>query len=440
MQMDSPVQTKKTPTGLCRDCLTQLYRPANKPPLRRCPTCSKPRLLTHPELFDLSIAHLDCDAFYASVEKRDNPDLNDKPLIIGGGKRGVVSTCCYIARTYGVRSAMPAFTAKALCPDAIFMPPNMSKYTSVGKEIRERMRALTPMVEPLSIDEAFMDLSGTQRLHHAPPVLVLAKLAKEIEQDIGISVSIGLSHNKFLAKIASDFDKPRGFSVIGKAETESFLEDKPVGIIWGVGKAFQKKLAGDGITKIKHLWRVDEKTLAARYGQMGLRLFQLSRGKDTRTIKPHRPTKSISNEITFPEDVRDVEVLSKRLWRLCEKVSGRAKASEHAGKTIVLKLKTADFKSRTRSQTLPDPTQLADVIFKIADPLLRKEANGTPFRLLGVGISNLDNANYADPPDMLNPEAEKNADAERAMDVLRAKFGDTAIGKGRGLTAKSKPS
>lgn len=437
--MDKPNHSQQTPTGLCRDCLTPFYRPAHKPPLRRCPTCSKPRLLTHAELFDLSIAHLDCDAFYASVEKRDNPDLHDKPVIIGGGKRGVVSTCCYIARTYGVRSAMPAFKAKALCPNAIFMAPNMSKYASVGKEIRDRMKALTPLVEPLSIDEAFMDLTGTQRLHHAPPVIVLAKLAKEIERDIGISVSIGLSHNKFLAKIASDFDKPRGFSVIGQTETESFLEDKPVGIIWGVGKALQKKLASDGITKIKHLWRLDEKALASRYGQMGLRLYQLSRGKDTRTIKPHRPTKSISNEITFPEDVRDVEILSKRLWHMCEKISHRAKTTEHAGKTVVLKLKTPDFKSRTRSQSLPDPTQLADVIFKIADPLLRKEANGTPFRLLGVGISNLSAANYADQPDMLNPEAEKNADAERAMDQLRAKFGDTAIGKGRGLKPKPKP-
>ncbi|HVM82894.1 MAG TPA: DNA polymerase IV, partial [Candidatus Binatia bacterium] len=267
--------------GFCRDCGADVA-----PGERRCRSCRSTRIARHPELDRLSIAHIDCDAFYAAIEKRDNPALRDVPLIIGGGHRGVVSTACYIARMSGVRSAMPMFQARKLCPQAVVLPPAMSKYQQVGREVRALMLELTPLVEPLSIDEAFLDLSGTEKLHHMTPARSLNKLALKIEREIGITVSIGLSHNKFLAKIASDLDKPRGFSVIGRAETLDFLAGKPVSLIWGVGKVMRERLAQDGISTIGQLQGMDETDLARRYGKMGSHLFHLARGEDRRPVDP----------------------------------------------------------------------------------------------------------------------------------------------------------
>ncbi|WP_420558941.1 DNA polymerase IV [Tepidicaulis sp.] len=418
-------------TGLCRDCFTVLPEGA-----RRCSSCGRPRLVFHPEIFSLSIAHLDCDAFYAAIEKRDNPELRDKPLIIGGGKRGVVSTACYIARTKGVGSAMPMFKALAKCPEAVVLSPNMEKYAKAGKEVRQLMRELTPLVEPLSIDEAFLDLTGTERLHKAPPAISMAKLAKRIEAEIGITVSVGLSYNKFLAKIASDLDKPRGFSVIGEAEALDFLAEKPVSLIWGVGKALQAKLERDGITRIKQLRTYEENDLLARYGVMGRRLFRLAHGQDARIVSAEREAKSISSETTFANDISSFAELDKRLWPLCEKLSARMKAAGLAGQTVVLKLKTKDFKTRTRNQRLSDPSQLAEVLYRTASPLLKKECDGkTAFRLLGVGFATLTDGDLADPPDLLDPTAARRAAAERAMDEMRSKFGKGIITMGRGFKA-----
>ena len=223
--------------GFCRDCTALQQSDA-----RRCERCGSPRLARHPELYRLRLAHIDCDAFYAAVEKRDNPALKDKPVIVGGGKRGVVSTACYIARIKGVRSAMSMFKALEACPEAVVIPPDMEKYARVGREVRAMMQALTPLVEPLSIDEAFLDLTGTERLHGRPPAMVLADFARNVEKEIGITVSAGLSYCKFLAKVASDFRKPRGFSVIGEDEAMGFLAGQPVTLIWGVGKAFAATL------------------------------------------------------------------------------------------------------------------------------------------------------------------------------------------------------
>jgi len=421
------------PEGFCRDCHEILNNEH-----RRCPNCKSPRLVRHPELFDLSIAHLDCDAFFAAVEKRDNPELADKPVIIGGGKRGVVSTACYVARIDGVKSAMPMFKAKKLCPDAIVIGGNMKKYSKAGGEIRQLMRELTPLVEPLSIDEAFLDLSGTERLLHNPPALTLTKLTDRILREVGISVSVGLSHNKFLAKIASDFDKPRGFSVIGNAETLDFLADKPVGFIWGVGKAMQKSLAARGITSIRQL-RVHEKSeLMHHFGVMGARLYHLSRGEDSRKVTPSSATKSISNETTFFEDISSYELLEKRLWNLCENVSQRAKAKGLAGRTVTVKLTTSRFKGRTRSTTLNDVTFLAERIFSAARPLLKKEIDGTAFRLLGVGISHLEALSVDELPLDLDQHVVQQTKAEVAMDKLRSKFGADAVGKGRGFKPAKK--
>jgi len=421
-------------TGLCRDCL-QIH-PALEPEQtapRRCANCGSPRQLSHPELGELAIAHLDCDAFYAAVEKRDNPSLANQPVIIGGGRRGVVSTACYIARTYGVHSAQPMFKALKACPDATVIRPDIAKYSAIGREIRQMMRDLTPMVEPLSIDEAFLDLTGTERLHRQSAAESMVKLISRIEREVGITVSVGLSYCKFLAKIASDLDKPKGFSVIGRKEAVAFLAEQPVTLIWGVGKAFNKTLAKDGISKIGQLQSMDERTLAKRYGSMGLRLAQLSRGQDARNINPRAPMKSISHETTFNEDISDVDELEKVLWRLSENVSRRAKKADKAGETVTLKLKTPNFKIKTRNRTLPDPTQLAEKIFAIACELLEKEPGRTPYRLIGVGIAKLCDGSFADPPDLLDHEGAKHADAERAMDAVREKFGTEAIAKGRGL-------
>jgi DNA polymerase-4 len=408
--------------GFCRDCLT------DAPPAgARCTACRSPRLIRHPEIDTLAIAHIDCDAFYATVEKRDDPSIADKPVIIGGGKRGVVSAACYISRTFGVRSAMPMFEAMRLCPQAVVIRPDMAKYVAVGRQVREAMRALTPLVEPLSIDEAFLDLSGTQRLHGASAAKTLAKLAIEVERDIGITVSIGLSGNKFLAKIASDLDKPRGFAVLGLAEAAAFLAPRPVSFIYGVGKAMEARLQNDGYRLISDLQRADEIDLMRRYGVEGRRLARLAHGRDVRVVDPSRETKSVSAETTFNKDIADFTALERILWALSERVSRRLKKQELAGSTINVKLKTADFRTRTRAASLSDPTQLAARIFDTGRELLKRETDGTSYRLVGIGVSALVPANEADPANLMD---RRTVDAEHAVDRLRAKFGDAAVVRG----------
>ncbi len=418
--------------ALCRDCGA---RPHGGTP--RCTSCGSPRIVSHPELDALTIAHIDCDAFYAAVEKRDNPALQDVPVIVGGGQRGVVSTCCYIARIYGVRSAMPMFKALEACPDAVVIKPDMDKYSRTGKEIRERMRALTPLVEPLSIDEAFLDLSGTERLHRATPAEILAKFIRALEKDIGISASVGLAPNKFLAKLASDLEKPRGFSVIGAAEARTVLASMPVGRIWGVGKVFQKTLEKDGIKLIGQLQDLEENDLARRYGAMGLRLARLSKGDDDRLVKPERGAKSVSSETTFRSDISSLETLKPILRSLSEKVSARLKKSELAGRGITLKLKTSDFKTVTRARHLADPTQLADRIYAAGVALLDGEIDGRRFRLIGIGVGDLESAERADPQDLLDVSAERRKNAEFAVDRLRDKFGKSAVELGLTHAAKA---
>ena len=415
--------------SLCRDCLTLTEIPAP-----RCPACRSPRMVAHDELTGLSIAHMDCDAFYASVEKRDNPALRDQPVIVGGGQRGVVSTCCYIARIKGVRSAMPMFQALKLCPEAVVVKPRFSAYTEASRAIRAMMEELTPAIEPLSLDEAFMDLTGTARLHGAPPAVLLARLTKRMEDELGLTGSIGLSHNKFLAKIASDLDKPRGFSVIGKAETEAFLKPRPVRIIWGVGTATQTALESAGIRTIADLLRWDRTDLIARFGSMGDRLWHLARGLDTRRVNRDEKLKSISKETTFFEDTSDPDLLDGHIWRLSEQVADRAKAKRLSGRTVTLKLKKGDFQLVTRRHALTDPTQLTDRIYRAARDLFDHAGTTGPFRLIGVGISDLAPEDQADlSGDLLDPQATRRAAAERATDAIRAKFGAEAIIKGRAL-------
>ena len=408
--------------GFCRDCLKDVADAA-----KRCRACGSPRLTRHAELDRLTIAHIDCDAFYATIEKRDDPSLADKPVIVGGGKRGVVATACYIARTFGVRSAMPMFEALSRCPDAVVVKPNMAKYVEVGRAVRKRMRDLTPLVEPLSIDEAFLDLTGTERLHGMSAARVLARFAAQVERDVGITVSIGLSGNKFLAKIASDLDKPRGFAVLAPAEAPAFLAPRPVSFIYGVGAVSAGKLANDGFRLIADLQRADERDLMGRYGEEGLRLSRLARGIDDRRVDPERETKSVSAETTFDSDIADFRPLEQHLWHLCEKVSGRLKAQGLAGSTVTLKLKSADFKLRTRARSLGGPTQLATRIFEAGRDLLRLEVGTTRFRLIGIGVSHLDEGGGDDLSDLIGRRA---AQAEHAIDALRSKFGRDAVVKG----------
>lgn len=394
------------------------------------------RTITHPELASLTIAHVDCDSFFASVEKRDNPELRDKPVIVGGSQRGVVSTCCYIARMSGVRSAMPSFQAKRLCPQAVFVKPRMAEYVKASKQIREEFDKLTPSVEPLSIDEAFLDLSGTQKLHHASPAQSLAKLAREVEKNVGVSISIGLSHNKFLAKIASDLDKPRGMALIGEKETTAFLTDKPVTIIYGIGKKFGERLERDGITRIGQLQEMDFKELAGRYGEIGGRLYYLARGEDKRRVKRSHGVKSVSNETTFFKDINQFEELSKVMLRLSEEVSSRLKKKNIAGDTVTLKLKTAGFATRTRQRQLLTPTQLAYTIYETGQSMLEKEVGMTSFRLIGIGVSGLCKAPENDPVDLIDPKIARKAAAERAMDKVRDRFGKKAVLRGKLMSGK----
>jgi DNA polymerase IV len=411
--------------GFCRDCRRDAPEGSS-----RCSACGSPRLIRHPQLDALAIAHVDCDAFYATIEKRDDPALADQPVIVGGRRRGVVLTCCYIARTFGVRSAMPMFEARRLCPHAAVVRPDMEKYARVGREVRDLMVKLTPLVEPVSIDEAFMDLSGTARLHGMSPAKALAGFAATIEKELGITVSIGLSSNKFLAKIASDLDKPRGFAVLGGDEAAQFLAPKPVALIFGVGKIAQQRLARDGLRTIGDLQRAGERELARRYGAEGARLARLARGLDDRPVKADREAKSISAETTFDRDLHEFRALELKLWRLTEKVSRRLKANALAGATVTLKLKTADFRIRTRAQSLAHPTQLASRIFGAGRDLLARETDGTMFRLIGIGVSALSDADGADFADLIDRRA---AEAEHAIDRLREKFGDDAVVKGLAL-------
>ena len=413
---------------LCRDCFAATPAADGA----ACAACGSTRTVTHPELDALTVAHLDCDAFYASVEKRDDPSLADKPVIVGGrGRRGVALTCCYVARRYGVRSAMPMFHALKLCPDAVVIPPDMDKYESVAEDVRAAMREVTPVVEPVSVDEAYLDLAGTERLYGAPAAASLARLARMIEDRVGITVSIGLAPNKYLAKVASDLGKPRGFAVIGRNDAATRLAEMPVTVLSGVGPVLARKLADEGIIQIAQIQEMTEDDLVARCGAIGHRLFDCAWGRDRRVVESDVGRKSLSSETTFGDDVRDREALARILWGQAEKVSARLKRGGLAGSTVTLKLKTADFRIRTRAATLAHPTQLADTIFRTAHALLIREADGTAFRLLGVGVSHFAALEDADPTDLAEPDGARRAAVERAMDRLRARYGGSAIVKGR---------
>lgn len=419
--------------GLCRDC----FSPSVPAAATACPACGARRLVRHPELFALTVAHVDCDAFYASVEKRDRPELAGKPVIVGGGRRGVVSAACYIARTSGVRSAMPMFKALRLCPDAVVIKPDMAKYAAAARQVRALMERLTPLVQPLSIDEAVLDLRGTEALHRAPPAAVLARFASAVEREVGVTVSIGLAPNRLLGKLAAERDKPRGFAVVGAAEARDWLAPQPVTVLPGVGPALARRLEAAGCTRLGQLAALDARDALRRFGEDGPSLAARARGEDNRPVTPEREAKSISAETTFDRDLTTVAALEAPLWRMCEKLARRLREKGVAAGGIVLKLKTAGFALRTRNARLPSPTLLPETLFAAARPLLAREADGTAFRLIGIGAQPLARAAEADRGDLADPEAPRRVARWQAVEALRARFGDGAVALGRGLKPRA---
>ena len=416
--------------AFCRDCFWQ-----GAAAVRRCPGCSSPRIVAHEELASLTIAHMDCDAFYASVEKRDRPELRDVAVIVGGGRRGVVTTCCYIARIKGVRSAMPMFKALKLCPEAVVLKPEFPKYRAASRQILAMAGDLTPLIQNLSLDEAWMDLAGTERLHGAPAAITLAKLQMQIETETGLTVSIGLASNKFLAKVASDLDKPRGFSVSG-SEAPHFLALKPVNILPGVGPAMASSLEKAGMPTVGDLARADIKELAERFGSHGLRLSQLAHGQDHRAVNPREVRKGISAETTFNEDLSVLEDLEDVLAELSDNVARHARGDGLAGRVVTLKLRTTDFKLHSRRRTIAVPTQTAKTLFSVGRELLAKEATGRSFRLIGIGLADLVEAGTIE-DDFFAGDERRALAGEKTLDAIRARFGTNAVTSGRIFRAKS---
>ena len=432
-------QLRHSFTFLCRDCYASGYWGGQTAP-DRCPHCDDGRLVVDDEILTLSIAHIDCDSFYASIEKRDNPELNDKPVMVGGATRGVVAAACYEARKYGVRSAMPTFQAKKLCPHITIIKPRMDHYVSVSRQIRAMMRALTPLVEPLSIDEAFLDLKGTQALHKASPAEMLMRLQKQIESEIGITVSVGLAANKSLAKLASDQDKPNGFFILNAAQAESWLAPRPVSTIYGIGKSAARRLTDAGYQTCQDIAQADTKQLIPLLGKQSLFIQNLAKGIDSRPVSTERATKSVSSETTFDQNYSRKEALLPILERQALRVSKRLKAQALQGNVINLKLKTAQFKTISRRKTITQPTDKAHEIFSIASEMLIKElAPYKNWRLLGVGVDGFDHGpQNRDFLDSLDEKGARKDKLEKALDDVYAKFGDSSVFSGRQITGQGK--
>lgn len=401
------------------------------------PCCLVPRRITHPELETLTLAHIDCDAFFAAIEKRDDPSLVAKPVIVGGGERGVVATACYVARAYGVRSAMPMVRALALCPTAVVKKPDLARYRAEGRMIRAMMETLTPRVQAVSIDEAYLDLAGCEALHGASAAAVLSRLQNRIEEERGLTVSVGLSHNKLLAKLASEADKPRGFAIIGRSEALAFLAERPLNALPGVGPAAVKALERAGFATVSALQSAEPTALGKALGERGLRLQAMALGRDERIVAPESGRKSLSSETTLPQDVADKEALEDQLWLLCERISSRARAEQTAGRVVTLTLKDARFRVRTRQRTMSQATLLARRLFEESRQLLAAEADGrTRFRLIGLGLSDFATAAEADRGDLVDHETPKRAAAEAAIAEVRNRFGAAAMDTGRALKVR----
>ncbi len=411
---------------LCRDCLATFSGE-----VERCPGCGSPRCVDLEASAGLTIAHVDCDAFYASVEKRDDPGLRDRPVIVGGsGPRGVVATCCYVARTFGVHSAMPMGRARALCREAVVLAPDMAKYSRVGREIRALMQTLTPLVEPLSIDEAYLDLTGCEAANGAGAAETLIRFARRVEGEIGVTVSVGLSDCKFLAKLSSELDKPRGFASLRREAAKAWLARQSVGRLWGVGKAGRQRLERMGFREIGDLQKVDEREAASRIGDDGRRLWRLAQGIDQRRVIAERETKSISSETTFDRDVDDKAELARVLLSHCDRVASRLRREGLAARGVTLKLRLPNFSLRTRSRVGATATQLAPRLFAVARSMLDAQPDGAAYRLLGVAATELEPSRGSVENDLIESGGGKEMSREDAIARLRDKFGAGAVQRG----------
>jgi DNA polymerase-4 len=382
------------------------------------------------------ILHIDMDAFYASVEQRDRPELRGLPVIVGGSSagRGVVCAASYEARKFGVHSAQPAVTARRLCPDGVFVAPRMKHYAQVSQQIFERFLRYTPLVEPLSLDEAFLDVSGSEKLF-GPAEVIAEKVKHDIRTELGLVASVGIAPNKFLAKIASDLDKPDGLTVVDPERTQEFLDPLPVGRLWGVGRVTNRTLELRGIRTIAQLRKLPTESLRHLFGEQGEHLSRLAHGIDDRAVTIDRKAKSISHETTFPVDVSDREILAAWLLELSDQLGSRLRRSHLAGRTLQLKIRFHDFRTLTRAATFAEPTNGTQAIADAALALYRDKiaSNHPPVRLLGVGISRFDDRTTHQQSLFAEEEHQQQRQIDTVADQIRQKFGHDSLARGSRL-------
>jgi len=374
--------------------------------------------------------HLDMDAFYASVEQSDNPELRGKPVIVGGAMRGVVCAASYEARRYGVHSAMPVFQAREVCPQGIFLPVRMNRYKEVSCMVMEILRGISPLVEQVSIDEAYVDISGTERLHG--PSEVLARRVKEaIREATSLTCSVGIAPNKFLAKIASDFKKPDGLTILEEEQVEEFLKHLPVGKIPGVGRKTGEELRKLGIIFASDILRFPARFWDHRFGKWGAALYAKAQGIDNSAVEPYGDPKSISAEHTLPTDTDDTVELEKMLLSQAEEVGHELRKLGFKARTVTLKIKLSDFKTITRSRTLPEAFDTTDTLFNAGCKLLADLKPSRKVRLIGIGVSNLSSG----PSQMIigssREETARQERLDRALDKIHGRFSGDMVVRGR---------
>ncbi len=371
------------------------------------------------------IVHLDMDAFYASVEIRERPELADLPVVVGGVQRGVVAAASYAARRFGIHSAMPMATAMKRCPDLVVLPVRMALYAAESRKIMAIIERYTPLIEPLSLDEAFVDLRGSVKLFGSVPE-VARRIKREIRDELGLVASIGVAPVKFAAKIASDLGKPDGFLVVEPDGLRAFLDPLPVSRLWGVGKVGEKTMHALGLRTIADVAAQDDASLERRFGKHGLHLLALARGIDPRGVEPDRETKSVSNETTFAADITDRDALRAIVLQLAEQVAWRLRNHALEGRTVQIKARYSDFATVTRAQTLSAPTASTDAIWEAAAALLDKLPRpGQPLRLLGVGVSGFGAA--PDTQADLFGDAAVPKRVDEVADRIKEKFGAAAV-------------
>ncbi|MEX0700977.1 MAG: DNA polymerase IV [Planctomycetales bacterium] len=389
------------------------------------------------------ILHVDMDAFYASIEERDRPELAGRPLIVGGTPegRGVVAAANYVVRKFGVHSAMSTAKALRFCPEAIVLPVRMEHYSEIAERIRDIFFRYTPLVEPLSLDEAFLDVAGSEKLFGSP-VEIARRIKRQIREEVGLVASVGVAPNKFLAKIASDLEKPDALVVVEPDRVQAFLDPLPVGRLWGVGRVTGGIFEKLGVRTIADLRRLDPQVLYRHFGRQGEHLWQLAHGIDDRPVVPDREAKSVSHETTFPTDISDREALRAWLLELTEHVGRRLRRNDLRGRTVHLKLRFADFRTITRAHTLPQPTDITREIGESATELLERALpERFAIRLLGVGVSGFENPEQLQQSLFADEDRAKQGRLDAVADEIRAKFGATGLGRGSGMLhdAKHRP-